>query len=82
MEKAFAAAFEEWLNRYNSDPDQFAKEFGESGEYGANCAAYFIGILNNLSKGKPWNTIGISATDEIAGPGLSVDVLGKIVVRK
>jgi hypothetical protein len=58
MTKAFATAFEEWLRRYEQEPEKYAKEYGDPTDYGATAARYFEKLLNDLSGGKPWNTIG------------------------
>jgi hypothetical protein len=63
MTRAFAVGFEEWLRRYNADPEGFAKEYGEPAEYGTGCAEYFTKLLDELSGGKPWLTIGQTAED-------------------
>jgi len=60
MKDAFAAAFTEWLRRYEKEPDRFAAEYGKPEEYGPGCAAYFVKLLDELAAGKPWNTIGAS----------------------
>ncbi len=47
-EAEMAVAFNEWLTRYNSDPEEFAEEYGEVGDYGDDCAAYFTKLITEL----------------------------------
>jgi hypothetical protein len=61
METAFAVAFAEWLRRYEKEPERYAAEYGKPEQYGPGAAAYFVRILNELSEGKPWNTLGQGA---------------------
>lgn len=34
--------FKEWLDRYNSNPQDFESEYGASTSYGDRCASYLI----------------------------------------
>lgn len=55
-----ALAFNEWMRRYTDEPERFAREFKQCGEflaqiakgemptYGDDCAAYFTSILDGL----------------------------------
>lgn len=43
-----AAVFEEWLKRYNADPEGFTVEYGEPETYGAGCADYFVRLHDEL----------------------------------
>jgi hypothetical protein len=63
MLKAFEIAFEEWERRYRENPKQFMTDvehlLGHTPKtYGEACAAYFVGLLNELSTGKAWEQIG------------------------
>jgi hypothetical protein len=66
VHKAFAAAFTEWERRYREEPERFQSEAEKllketPKTYGDACAPYFMTILDELSKGQPWNTIGQQA---------------------
>lgn len=43
-----ATVFNEWLTRYNANPEEFAAEYGPVGEYGEDCAAYFVRLVKEL----------------------------------
>lgn len=45
-----AAVFEEWLRRYNADPEGFTEEYGEPETYGAGCADYFVRLHAELER--------------------------------
>ncbi len=48
-ESDLAKIFEEWLRRYNEEPENFTKEYGEPETYGAGCAAYLIKLMEELT---------------------------------
>jgi hypothetical protein len=63
MQKAFEIVFTEWDRRYRENPREFMTEvehlLGHTPEtYGEGAAAYFVGLLNELAAGKPWDQIG------------------------
>jgi hypothetical protein len=45
--QGYAAAFTEWMRRYQEDPQAFAVEFASvaPGDYGEQAAAYFAKLL-------------------------------------
>lgn len=51
MQGTFAAVFTEWLRRYEREPERFGKEYGEPTEYGADCARYFLKLLDEHAAG-------------------------------
>lgn len=69
MREAFAAAFAEWDRRFRQNPEDFADTLvrilkgGSPESYGDSCAIYFTALLDELGKGKPWNTIASSVDD-------------------
>jgi hypothetical protein len=63
LQVAFEKAFEEWDRRYRANPEQFMNEVqhllgNTASTYGEICGAYFMGLLNELAAGKPWEQIG------------------------
>ncbi len=62
MEEAFKKAFEEWERRYREAPETFMSDVARFTTHTPTTlaelqAAYFLGLLNELSAGQPWNTI-------------------------
>lgn len=47
-EDRLATLFEEWLRRYDEEPERFTEEYGEPEEYGAGCAAYLIRLNDEV----------------------------------
>lgn len=41
-----ARAFNEWLRRFEANPEEFAEVYSTDGSYGDNCAAYLISLLD------------------------------------
>ncbi len=41
--------FTEWLDRYNSNPEEFEALYGESTTYGDVCAAYLIKLDGEIA---------------------------------
>lgn len=65
----FEIAFEEWDRRYREDPESFINEATHilkytPRTYGEACAAYFVGLLDELSGGSAWNTIKRKAEND------------------
>lgn len=58
MEVSMAAAFNEWMRRYTTHPEEFDREWeavneylsqrnaGEQPSYGASCARYLLSLLD------------------------------------
>ena len=40
-------AFDEWLRRYNEDPEGYAAEYPTDGSYGETCSSYLLFDLLN-----------------------------------
>jgi hypothetical protein len=49
-ESEMAAIFEEWLRRYNEEPERFTEEYGEPEGYGVGCADYFLRLHAELAE--------------------------------
>jgi hypothetical protein len=43
-----ATIFDEWMRRYKADPEAFLKEYSPIGEYGEDCATYFVELVKEL----------------------------------
>lgn len=65
MCQPFVRAFTEWERRYRETPHQFMSDFERftksEQSYGESAAAYFVALLDELSGGRPWNTIATEA---------------------
>jgi hypothetical protein len=44
-----AAAFTEWLRRYEKEPARFAAEYGEAVSYGESCADYLVRMIKEAA---------------------------------